>query len=329
MLTYNVLMAPQPQPKRRTPVGTHRPVMVEPVMRWLDPKPGEVAVDCTLGYGGHAEALLARLGPAGRLIGLDVDASQLATTAARLAGSPTPLSVHAANFSSLADVLAGEHLDAVDVILADLGVSSMQVDDPQRGISYAHEGPLDMRMDPKLTRTGADLLASLSEADLSAALRELSHEGDHQRIAQFVVAQRQADPIRTTGQLVRLVLSAKNLTKHSWQRQASYFDPHPAARTFQALRILVNDELGHLQRLLEQAPRLLKPGGRIGIISFQPGEDSLVKRWFARHQASGLYAAISGRPTQPTPREQRANPRSASALFRWAKRSDKPAGELP
>jgi 16S rRNA (cytosine1402-N4)-methyltransferase len=197
----------------------------------------------------------------------------------------------------------------------------MQVDDPSRGISYAHDGPLDMRMDPTLGRTGADLLASMSEAELSGALRDLADEPDHARIAQWIVAQRQAAPIRTTGQLVRLVLGAKSLTPTSWQRQADYRDPHPAARTFQALRILVNDELGQLQRLLEQAPRLLGPGGRIGIIGFQPGEDALVKRWFDRHRRAGVYSAVADRPIQPGPSERRANPRSASALFRWARRA--------
>ena len=315
---------PDPPARRGTPAGTHRPVLVREVLDHLRPAGGEIVVDCTLGYGGHAERMLQRIGPAGRLIGLDVDARELDRTRRRLAGAGAPISLHHRNFSQLPEALAQEGLEAADVIFADLGVSSMQVDDPTRGISYAHEGPLDMRMDQRLERTGADLLESLSRQQLSEALWKLGNEPDHAKIAQWIVAQRQAAPIRTTSQLVRLVLGAKGLTQGAWRRQAAYDDPHPAARTFQALRILVNDELGHLQRLLEQAPRLLRPGGRVGIISFQPGEDGLVKRWFARHHREGLYVSVVDRPIQPRPSERRANPRSASALFRWARRSDGP-----
>jgi 16S rRNA (cytosine1402-N4)-methyltransferase len=215
----------------------------------------------------------------------------------------------------------GETPVLLDIIFADLGVSSMQIDDPARGISYKNEGPLDMRMDDRLRQTGAALLATLSEEELSRALWELSDEPDHARIAQFLVNQRQVQPIETTGQLIRLIFNAKGTTEKAWKKQSRYEDLHPAARTFQALRILVNDELGSLRELLRVAPQCLKPGGRIGIISFHSGEDRLVKNAFRDGFHTGIWSATSPKPITPGFAEVRANPRSASAKFRWAVRA--------
>jgi 16S rRNA (cytosine1402-N4)-methyltransferase len=343
--------------KGTTPAGTHVPVLVEEVMACLKPRPGDIVVDCTVGYGGHAAEFIRRIGPMGRLIALDVDAAELERTRQRLSKEGVPVSFHRSNFAGIAKVLRQENLDGCDIIFADLGVSSMQVDNPDRGMSYRHEGPLDLRMDDRIKQTGADLLNSLSEAQLSAALWELADEPDHQKIARMIVAQRAEQPIMQTSQLVQVVFDAKGLDPKTWRRQhnvarasrpcsftqepsdiprqtrpgehvpprkdkARMASPHgslhPAARTFQALRILVNDELGVLRELLRIAPYCLRPGGQIGIISFHSGEDRLVKQSFREGVRTGAYESASEDVIVPQSEETRANPRSASAKFRWA-----------
>ena len=309
--------------KGKTPAGTHVPVMVEEVMACLRPGAGEVIADCTIGYGGHALEFIKRIGPTGKLIGLDVDGQQLEHTKDRLANIETPVSFHHKNFAGLAAVLAKESLDGCDIIFADLGVSSMQIDDPARGISYKHDSPLDMRFDVRLKQTAADLLMILPEEKLSAVLWELADEPDHQRIANWLVSQRNSQPITTTYQLVRLILNAKGLSPKSLRKQqknAGFGALHPAARTFQALRILVNDELGSLKELLRIAPACLRPGGRIGIISFHSGEDRLVKQSFRDGLRNGIYASAAQNPLVPKTKEVISNPRSASAKFRWAQK---------
>jgi len=344
----------------RTPAGTHVPVLMREVPSWLRPAPGEIVADCTVGYGGHAMEFLRRIGPTGRLIGFDVDGQELERTRKRLTafvenlcggtdfgepsragapprdrGGPTgparleqagdipphlPFSLYRRNFAGIADVLAEEGVDGYDIIFADLGVSSMQVDDPSRGFSYKHkDAPLDMRMDDRLQRTAADVLASVGEEELSAALWELSDEPDRWKIAQWIVRQRQVAPIARTDQLVRLIFHAKGTTEKLWRKLAEYKDLHPAARTFQALRIMVNDELGALKQLLRIAPAILRPGGRIGIISFHSGEDRLVKNSFRDGLRAGVYSAISEHVIRPSAREVHTNPRSSSAKFRWAR----------
>jgi len=305
-----------------TPAGTHVPVLPREVIAWLRPARGEVVADCTVGYGSHAVKFLEGIGRTGRLIGFDVDGKELERARPRLAACGVPLGLYHRNFTFLAEALKVEGLDGADIIFADLGVSGMQVDDPSRGISYKNEGPLDMRMDDRLERTGADLLATLSREELSAALRELSDEPDHERIADWLVRQRAVQPITRTSQLVRLVFDAKGLSRKTWREETStrHGELHPAARTFQALRILVNNELENLKELLRIAPGCLRPGGRIGIIGFHSGEDRLVKRSFREGKRAGVYRAISDSVIQPRAGEVRANPRSASAKFRWARK---------
>ncbi|MEN6429028.1 MAG: 16S rRNA (cytosine(1402)-N(4))-methyltransferase RsmH [Phycisphaerales bacterium] len=313
--------------KGNTPAGTHIPILVEEVIECLRPAPGEIVVDCTVGYGGHAGEFLKHIGPSGRLIALDVDAIELQRTRERLSRTDVPLSFHRSNFAGIGKVLQEEHLDGYDVIFADLGVSSMQIDNPDRGMSYKHEGPLDMRMDDRLPRTGADLLNTLSEEDLSKALWELADEPDHAQIARWIVAQRALRPFKETAELVQVVFEAEGLTAEIWRRQrgtAKFGSLHPAARTFQALRILVNDELGSLRELLRLAPYCLRSGGRIGIISFHSGEDRLDKQAFRDGVRNGIYASAAKEAIVPTAREARDNPRSTSAKFRWAVAHSKP-----
>jgi len=307
--------------KGTTPAGAHVPVLVEVVMEWLRPAPGEVVVDCTVGYGGHAMEFMKRIGPTGRLIALDVDATELARARQRLSRENVPVSFHRGNFAGIAKVLSKEKLDGFDIIFADLGVSSMQIDDPERGMSYKHEGPLDLRMDDRLKQTGADLLNSLSEEELASALWELADEPDHRKIAREIVTRRARQSITRTSQLVQIVFDAEGLDAKAWRRQQQASESgtlHPAARTFQALRILVNDELGSLKELLRIAPYCLRPGGRIGIISFHSGEDRLVKQSFREGVRTGTYKSAAKDVIVPRPEEVRSNPRSASAKFRWA-----------
>jgi len=303
-----------------TPAGTHVPVLVEEVLACLKPAPSEIVADCTVGYGGHAAEFIKLIGPAGKLIAFDVDNTELERTRRRLSKENVPASFYRSNFAGIANVLSKEKIDGYDVIFADLGVSSMQIDNPERGMSYKHEGPLDMRMDDRLKRTGADLLNSFSEEQLSQVLLELADEPDHQKIARLIVARRAVQPITRTSQLVKLVFSAKGLTAKTWRQQRSSKSGllHPAARTFQALRILVNDELGCLRELLRVAPYCLRPGGRIGIISFHSGEDRIVKQSFRDGVRNGVYQSAAEDAILPQAREIASNPRSASAKFRWA-----------
>jgi 16S rRNA (cytosine1402-N4)-methyltransferase len=310
--------------KGKTPAGTHVPVLMEEVMACLNPQPGQIVADCTIGYGGHAQEFIRRMRSTGRLIGFDLDGAELEKTRQRLKATGVPISLHHMNFAGIANVLHAEKIDGFDIIFADLGVSSMQIDDPSRGISYKHDGPIDMRMDERNKRTGADLLASLSSDELSQAFWELSDEPDHDLIARMIVAQRTVQPITQTSQLIRLILNAKGFTEKTWkkqQKQSAFGSLHPAARTFQALRILVNDELGALKELLRVAPYCLHPGGRIGIISFHSGEDRLVKHAFREGLEQGVYSSISHDALVPRTQEKMNNPRSASAKFRWACKS--------
>ena len=309
----------------RTPAGAHVPIMVAEVLAALDLKPGQVVADATLGYGGHAEAILRRILPGGRLLAFDVDGEELARTSARLrAAFPgAALSFHRGNFAGLDRPLAAEGLDGYHAVLADLGLSSMQIDDPARGFSYKHDGPLDMRMDSRLKRTAADLLATMDEAALAAALRDLADEPDHVRIARGVIEERSRRMIVTTGALADLVLAVKGLTRAAWARrgQSRRSETHPAARTFQALRMLVNDELAGLRQMLRAAPWCLRPGGRIVVLTFHSGEERIVRQAFAEGLAAGQYASASNEPVRPSRQELRDNPRSQPARLHWARKA--------
>src|SRR4051812_14974837 len=194
--------------RRSTPAGEHRPVLLEAVLDALAPQPGETVVDCTLGWAGHAEELLRRVGPDGRLIGIDFDADNLSRARQRLEALGFPFTLHHGNFAGLPSLLAAEGLTAADAVLADLGMSSMQVDDPERGFSYVRDGPLDMRMDRSRGRSAAQLLATIAEAELREALSELGDEPAARPIAAAIVAARQQQPLERTGDLARVILQA-------------------------------------------------------------------------------------------------------------------------
>jgi 16S rRNA (cytosine1402-N4)-methyltransferase len=312
----------EPRPRRSTPHGEHRPVMLDEVLAVLDPRPGEVVVDCTLGYAGHAVELLRRVGPAGKLVAFDLDAANLPPARDRLAAVGPSFSLHLGNFAGLSTALASEGLDGCDCLLADLGMSSMQVDDPGRGFSFSRDGPLDMRMDRTRGRTAADLLNSLPVEDLAAAFRELGDEPAADKIAATIVQHRVSKPIERTRELADQVMRAAPVTVNPHPRKGEPTPRQqrirPVARVFQALRILVNRELANLQELMRVLPWCLRPGGRAAIISFHSGEDRLVKAAFKEGQRTGVFERISEDPVRAGFGERTENPRARSAKLRWA-----------
>jgi 16S rRNA (cytosine1402-N4)-methyltransferase len=293
----------------KTPAGTHRPIMVNEILEVLAPKPGEVVVDCTLGYGGHAQELLARIQPGGKLIGLDADPLELPKTEARLRAlefGPETFTTVRSNFAGLPQVLAKPELSA-DCILADLGVSSMQLDNPARGFSTKMDGPLDMRMNPERGFPASALLRKIfpnALADLLTENADEPHATDLARVLagkEFATTRELADAIRQA--LPRAARDERELS---------------IRRVFQALRITVNDEFSALDTLLRHLPMCLKPGGRVAILTFHSGEDRRVKKAFEAGQRDGHYADIARDLIRPTPEERRDNPRSSPAKLRWA-----------
>ncbi|MFQ5495889.1 MAG: 16S rRNA (cytosine(1402)-N(4))-methyltransferase RsmH [Phycisphaerae bacterium] len=296
------------------PAG-HVPVLLDAVLSRLAVRPGETVVDATVGMGGHARALAAATGSAGTLVGLDVDPDCLASARKRLADLPCRLKWIHANFASLAKALESVGLKKVDVIFADLGVSSTQLEDSARGLSFQHDGPLDMRLDPRLDVTAADLVNRLKDKALGDLLYHNAQEHSARRIARRICAVRREGRITTTRQLAAIVARAAKVDPASRRSRI-----HPATRTFQALRMAVNDEVNSLKALLDAAPGLLNPGGRIGIIAFHSGEDRPVKTDFVTRKRMGLYEILTRKPVVAQADERRANPRSRSAKLRVARR---------
>lgn len=298
----------------------HIPVLLDHVLHTLSPRPGKTIVDCTLGLAGHAAEILPRLLPTGRLIGIDFDPSSIALALEHLQKIPKSkghFDIFQNNFAALPTILAQAGIEQVDGILADLGVSSPQIDDPARGFSYRQPGPLDMRMDPSRGQSAATLINRLSEAQLAEAFLEYGDETDAPMIAQLIVERRAIKPIETTQELTAVICQARRFTL----QRAAGAKLHPAARTFQALRILVNRELANLDRLLAVAPECLKPGAVIAVISFHSGEDRRVKKAFREAHREGVYDEISFEPLHAEEDEIKLNSRSRSAKLRWARRS--------
>jgi 16S rRNA (cytosine1402-N4)-methyltransferase len=313
-------MRPHTKP-RSTPDGQHRPVLLREVLSALDPQPGMIVVDCTVGWAGHSAELLQLIGPSGLLIGLDLDSDNLPKARERLDAVGHPFHLHHSNFAGLQQILASHGITQIDALVADLGMSSMQVDDPARGFSYAREGALDMRMDRSRGRTAAELLATISAKELTASLQKLADEPNAEPIASAIVAARAKGPIATTKELTRIIQNATR--QEPWQLHPTpgKWNLHPAARTFQALRILVNRELASLEHLLRILPQCLNPNGSAAIISFHSGEDRIVKSAFRTGLETGIYQAISPDPIRATWDEREQNPRSRSAKLRWARRA--------
>ena len=301
----------------------HTPVLVDEVLESLRPAVGEVAVDCTFGAGGHAAAVAARLGATGLLMAIDRDPSVVAFFSDVARAAPCTCRFYQGNF---ADVLDTCDDASADIVYMDLGVSSMQLDRRERGFSYAYDAPLDMRMDPGLEVSAAHLVNTLSEDALVDIFRRYGEERYARSIAHGIVMARAKQPLATTCELVEII-------KRRIPTPARFAAGNPARRVFQALRIVVNDELGSLTRGLDEAYRVLKPGGRLAAISFHSLEDRAVKGFLRDHAAGcicppGLPQCACGheptmllltrRATAPTAREIEVNPRSKSAKLRVA-----------
>jgi len=308
--------------RRSTPEGAHRPVMLDEILAALAPQPGEIVVDCTLGFAGHSAELLQRIGPTGRLFAFDLDASNLSPAQEQLSAIAPSFTLTHGNFAGFPATLAAEGIEGCDCLLADLGMSSMQVDESERGFSFMRDGPLDMRMDPSRGRTAAELLKTMPAEDLASAFRDLGDEPDAERIAEAIVRCRETQPLERTRELTELILKEApvkvNPNPLPGEPTVRQQEIRPTARVFQALRILVNRELANLQELLRVLPWCLKPGGRVAILSFHSGEDRLVKAAFREGVRSGVYQSASEEPMRPDYSEKMDNPRSRSAKMRWA-----------
>ena len=300
-----------------TPAGTHRPICVAEILAALDPRPGDVALDATLGYGGHTRELLPRLLPGGHLFGVDVDPLELPRTEARLRAlgfGPDALTVRRMNFAGLPRLQAES--GGFDLVLADLGVSSMQIDNPARGFTWKAEGPLDLRLNPQRGRPAAELLARLDAPALAELLVDHADEPHAGAIAREVAGAE----VRTTLDLAARVRAALRAEVPGPDREAE--TKKALQRTFQALRIAVNDEYTVLDQFLALLPGCLKPGARVAILTFHSGEDRRVKKAFQQGLRDGTYAAVAPEPLRASPEERRDNPRSTSAKLRWARVQD-------
>jgi 16S rRNA (cytosine1402-N4)-methyltransferase len=292
----------------------HIPALVEEVVEFLRPQPGGLCVDATLGEGGHAEALLQASAPSGRLIGIDRDAEVLEVARQRLAPYAARVHIAHGDAAELRGILDRLQISLVDGILFDLGVSSYQLDTAERGFSFMHEGPLDMRMDRSAEQTAAKLVNTLEESELISLIQRYGEERWARRIARAIMRARRRAPLRTTAELAGLVA-------HVIPAGARSPRIHPATRTFQALRIAVNEELSRLEASLRGAIACLNQGGRLGVIAYHSLEDRIVKRTFqalatSQDETMLQVRVLTRKPATSSPAERQANPRVRSAKLR-------------
>lgn len=293
----------------------HIPVLVQEVLEYLHPQPGDVVVDATAGTGGHARQILERITPGGRLICIDRDEESLEVCRQRLRNCSDACSFVHANFSDIDTVLNNAGIQKVDGILLDAGISSFQLDDPQRGFSFQADGPLDMRLDRTSYISAYDLLNNLNEHELSSLLKNFGQERWHNRIARYMIREREHGPINSTAQLARIVSRAIPA-----RYRGGHYRIHPATRTFQAVRIAVNRELETLETALRKSCALLNPGGRICVISFHSLEDRIAKHTLRAQRMHGDLRILTPKPVTPLLSEIEANPRSRSSKLRAAEK---------
>lgn len=303
--------------KGSTPAGMHISIMVQEILDFLDIKPGMNGLDCTLGYGGHTEKMLEKLEGKGHLASLDVDPIESKKTIERLRKlgyGEDILRVHLINFKDVDKVAEIE--GKFDFILADLGVSSMQIDNPERGFSYKTEGPLDLRLNPEKGQSAAERLREMDEDEIAGMLVENSDEPYADEIARTVIQFRKAGhDIKTTGDMKHVIERALAFLPKGEQKDAV---KKSCARTFQALRIDINHEYEVLYELLQKLPDVLNPGGKVAILTFHSGEDRLVKKSFKEFYNAGVYAEASRDVVRPSQEECVRNPRAKSTKMRWA-----------
>ena len=293
----------------------HKPVLLTEVLETLAPSPGNVVVDCTVGFAGHAQPILQRISPDGSLLGIDFDSSVLVHAEQCLKTIGDNFDLWCGNFANTQKIMSLLDGRKADLILADLGVNSQQLDDADSGFSFSRDGPLRMTMNRDSSTDAAELVNTLDEKELADLIFQFGQERHSRRIARYICRARQEAPIRSTGQLAQIVLRASG---PAGRRQRI----HPATRTFQALRIAVNRELENLETLLANAKDLLAIGGRIGIISFHSLEDRIVKHTFRQLARDGHFEVLTKSPIRPSQQEKQDNPRSRSAKFRVARRID-------
>lgn len=307
--------------------------MVGEILHAFQLKPGDTVADLTLGHGGHTEHFLRSVGPEGTVLAMDLDSEQATITHNRLkeAGLADRLLVEPGNYAGIGQAMGKHGMPALHAMLADLGISSMQIDKQERGFSYRREGPLDMRMDPLRGETARGLLNTITAEDLASGLEEFGDVPLAGPMSRAMLAAHRATPFETTTQLAEFCLnwhrgtgSTQNPGEWRLRQGKKKWETHPAARIFQALRIMVNREIANLKHLLRVAPDLLAPGGTLAILSFHSGEDRLVKSALELGLRQGKYAEISEGPIRATFEERTANPRSRSAKLRWARRPQTP-----
>lgn len=301
----------------KTPAGMHRPICVDEIMEFLSVNPGQVGLDATLGYGGHSLEILKRLLPNGKLFATDLDPFELPKTQERLAAmgfGEEVLTVRNLNFSSIDQIV--EEAGPLNFVLADLGVSSMQIDNPERGFSFKVEGPLDLRLNPRSGKPASAVLKTISKIELAGMLKENADEIYAEEIAQAVISKiKNGVTITTTTQLKAVIAEALGFIYEDTRKEEI---KKACQRCFQALRIDVNNEFEALEEFLEKLPYALATGGRVAILSFHSGEDRRVKKSFQQLFRSGVYKEIAPDIIRPSAEECNTNPRAKSAKLRWA-----------
>lgn len=305
--------------KGSTPAGMHISICVNEILDFLQIQPGQIGLDATLGYGGHSSAMLQCLKGEGHLYALDVDPIEMKKTKERLEKQGYDskiLSIRHLNFADVDQLLPKS--GAFDFAMADLGVSSMQIDNPERGFSYKFDGPLDLRLNPEKGISAAERLKDISLAELEGMLIENADEPYAGEIARAIVSERRKAPVETTLQLQHIIEKALVRVPEKERREAV---KKSCARTFQALRIDVNSEFEVLESFLEKLPFVLKPGGRVAILTFHSGEDRLVKKSFKQLYREGIYREISTEVIRPSAEECNRNSRARSTKMRWAIRA--------
>ncbi len=291
-------------------MAIHAPVMLEETLSFLNLRPDGVYIDATLGGGGHAEAIL-RVLKTGKLLAIERDPGMAVRLLERLAAFGETIMVRDGNFAGISALHAASGLPAADGMIADLGISSIQLEDASRGFSFERAGPLDMRVDPRIPLTAAEIVNRTHETDLAGLIFRLGEERHSRRIARAIV---KARPIQTTTELAQVVMRAI-------PSRAGLHHLHPATRTFLALRLAVNQELENLSEFLAQALTVLRPSGRLVILSFHSLEDRLVKRAFRQWQLEGTAQILTRKVLRPSDEEVRVNPRSRSAKLRAAEKA--------